>query len=381
MHRIFMLLLKIVGFGLLALVLLVGGLYVYARLKPRYDRWYYQNLKLKPDVAPTQFDQALVDQLDQHFKNGDFGNTRGFIVWQKGEILYEYAQPGTTLDEKFRVWSISKSITSAAYGVGLQQSQLKPLDEPVVSAFPEYADAYQSDRRRAAMTAEDLLTMRSGYNWSELGYPSDYHRMARTDDWIAYMAAHEMAQPAGESFVYNTANTIMLAEIIARQTGQPFEEFVGDQLFGKLGIDDWQWQYGPNGVVQAGGGLSISPNDMLKLGILYLQEGEWEGEQLISQDWIEVSTSPITGDPDYFEYGYHWWTVPAKHVLSESLAISDAYFASGLGGNYIWVVPHLDLVIVTTAYNGGEMELTFPALRYFIFPALSAEAKTVSESQ
>lgn len=370
-----MLLLKIIGMGLFALLFLAVGLYAYSKIKPRIDRWYFQNLKLKPDSPPAQFDQALIEQLDEHFNNGDFGNTRSFIVWQNGERLYEFSEPGTAVDEKFRVWSISKSVTSAAYGVGVQQGVLNALDEPVVNTFPEYTADYKADPRRATITAEDLLTMRSGYSWHETGYPSDYHRMARSDDWMAYMAAHEMAQAAGETFVYNTANTIILAEIIARQAGQPYETFLAEQLFAKLGIRDWEWQYGPNGVVQAGGGLSISPNDMLKLGILYLQKGEWNGEQLISNEWVQTSVTPITGDPNHFGYGYHWWTVPAQHPLSESLAVDDAYFASGLGGNYIWVVPHLDLVIVTTAYNGSEMELTFPALRYFIFPALSAEAQ------
>ncbi|MEM8859952.1 MAG: serine hydrolase [Chloroflexota bacterium] len=376
-----MLLLRIVGFGAVGLLVLAVGLYVYARLKPRYDRWYIQNVKLKPGVAPTQLDQSVVGQLDQHFSNGDFGNVRSFIIWQAGEKRYEFVQAGVSADDAFRVWSISKSVTSAAYGVGLQQGLLMPLSEPIINTFPEYAADFQSDGRRAVITAEDLITMRSGYSWNELDYPSDYHRMSGSDDWIAYMAAHAMAQPAGEEFAYNSANTILLAEVMSRQLEQPFEEFLAEELFAELGIENWQWQRGPNGIVRAGGGLSLSPNDMLKIGILYLQEGEWNGKQLINKEWIKASTTPITGDPNYFEYGYHWWTVPAIHPISESLEKNDAYFASGLGGNYIWVVPHLQLVIVTTAYDGAEMERTYPALRYFILPALSAEAQSAGSSK
>ncbi|MFK7802269.1 MAG: serine hydrolase domain-containing protein [Anaerolineae bacterium] len=367
-----MFLLKALAFALAGLVsLAIVGVF-FIRLQPRLSSWYYKRNEPKPEVVPTQFDQSVTDQLDTHLANGDFGRVKTFIVSQSGEKLYEFNQPGVSSDELFRVWSVSKSVVSAAYGAGIEQGLIDGVDVPISQAFPEFSDSYAADPLRNSVTAADLLTMRSGFKWDESGYPSDYHLFARSSDWMAYMAAREMARPGGEQFVYNTANTIVLAEFIGRQTGQPFEQFVTESLFDKMGITNWRWEYGPNGVVQAGGGLNLSPNDMLKIGQLYLNQGEWEGEQLVNREWIEESLAVQASIPNYLDYGYHWWLVPNNSPLARPLAVNDAYFASGLGGNYIWIVPHLDLVIVITAQDGsGQMELAWPALKHFIFPALA----------
>jgi CubicO group peptidase (beta-lactamase class C family) len=374
MNQTPMLLLKIAGISFVGLICLLVAVMFAFRMRPKLESWYYQSLSLKPDSAPKQFDQSVVNQLDAHFSEGHFGNVHSFIVWQSGEKLYEYNQLGATLDELFKVWSISKSVVSAAYGAAIQQGFVDGVDSPIAESFPEFAELYAADPLRNQIKVVDLLTMRSGFKWQETGNPSDYRLFARSNDWMAYMAEQEMARPAGELFVYNTANTIVLAEIISRQVDQPFEAFVVQSLFSKMGITNWRWEYGPNQVVQAGGGLNISPNDMLKIGQLYLNNGMWEGEQLVSPEWIQESVSVKTSIPGYLDYGYHWWMVPDNGKLVESLKINDAFFASGLGGNYIWVVPHLDLVVVVAARDrGGEMELSWPAIRYFVFPALSGE--------
>lgn len=363
---------KIVGIAFLSLAGLIIAALLFFRLQPRIERWYYQQLKLRPTVVPTQFDQTVIDQLDTHLANGDFGRVKTFIVWQSGEKLYEFNQQGTSSDDMSRVWSVSKSVVSAAYGAAIEQGLMSGVDTPISASFPEYAQLYRADPLKNGITAADLLTMRSGFQWDESGYPSDYHVFARSDDWMRYMAAREMIRPAGEQFVYNSANTILLAELIGREVDQPFEQFVAESLFEKMGITNWHWEYGPNEVVQAGGGLSLSPNDMLKIGRLYLNNGAWEGEQLVSREWIEESLKVRTSIPNYLDYGYHWWLLPSNSRLAQPLAVNDAYFASGLGGNYIWIVPHLDLVVVITASDrGGEMERAWPALTYFVFPALS----------
>lgn len=367
-----MLALKIVGILVIGLVGLIVAVLVYFRLQSRIERWYFERLNLKPAVAPTEFDQSVIEQLDTHFEQGNFGNVQTFIVWQAGERLYEYNQAGASSDELFRVWSVSKSVVSAAFGAAIEQGYIENADFPIAPLFPEYAELYQADPLRNQITAADLLTMRSGFAWDESGYPSDYHRFAATDDWMAYMAERPMARPAGEQFVYNTANTIILAEVISRKVGMPFEQFVAEALFAKMGITRWRWEYGPNGVVQAGGGLNLSPDDMLKIGQLYLNDGVWDGERLVSSAWVQESLEVKTSIPNYLDYGYHWWLVPDSSRLAQPLKTNDAYFASGLGGNYVWVVPHLDLVVVITARdNGGEMERAWPALTYFVFPALS----------
>lgn len=369
-----MLLIKLLALAIAGLVGLAIMGVIYIRYQPRVTSWYYRRSEPKPEVAPTQFDRELMDQLDGHFTDGDFGEVRSFIVWQSGERLYEFNKAGTSPDELFRVWSVSKSVVSAAYGAAIQQGMIEGADVSISEAYPEYADLYAADPRRDALVAADFLTMRSGYKWQEGGIPSDYHSFARSGDWLAFMAEREMERSGGEQFIYNTANTVILADFIGRKVDQPFEQFVEESLFSKMEITNWHWRYGPNEVVQAGGGLSLSPNDMLKMGQLYLNKGEWEGEQLVDEQWIEDSLQVRASIPNYLDYGYHWWLVPESSRLSQPLAVNDAYFASGLGGVYVWVVPHLDVVIVIAAEDfGSEMERAWPALQHFVFPALSGE--------
>ncbi len=377
MKKMTMFLLKVTGLILLLLLIFIAFGIGYSRIKPRYDRWYYNRLNLQPSVAPVALDSEVITTLDRHFSRQDFGNVSNFIVWQDGEVRYQFEQEEGNANQADRVWSISKSVVSAAYGVAIQQDKAASLDSPLANHLPSYADDINSDPRRAAITIEDLFTMRSGFMWDELtGYPSDYHRFAASEDWLGYMAGREMARRPGDLFVYNTANTILLGQAIGQQVDQPFESYVAEHLFAELGIENWDWQRGPNGVTQAGGGLYLSANDMLKIGQLYLQNGMWQGKQLVDPNWVAASTSFKTDVEGYLDYGYHWWVVPADAGLVESLAVKDVYFASGLGGNYIFVVPHLNTVVSITAQDpGGAMERAWPALRYFVFPALTAESQ------
>ena len=372
-----MLLLKIIAACVTLVLLLYVLVLVGSRLRPYYDRWYLSRLDLEPEVIPNQLDDQTIAQLNDHFSDGDFGKVVSFIVWQDGEKRYEYNAPNTTSDTMVRVWSVSKSVLSAAYGAAVQQGRAAPLDSPIAEHLPQYADQFKADPRRAQISIEDLFTMRSGFVWNELNsFPNDYHQFAASADWVAYMADREMDSKPGESFTYNTANSILLGEVIGGQVGQPFEQFVEEALFQELGITQWKWEYGPNDVVQSGGGLHLSANDMLKIGKLYLNNGEWNGKQLVDPSWVTDSISYKTEVPGYLDYGYHWWLAPEDSELIEALEVKDVYFASGLGGNYVYVIPHLNTIVVVAASDSnGQMERSWPALRYFVFPALTGEAQ------
>jgi CubicO group peptidase (beta-lactamase class C family) len=180
------------------------------------------------------------------------------------------------------------------------------------------------------------------------------------------------AEP-GTKFVYNTGVSVLLSGVIQHVTGQSAEAFAGEVLFGPLGIHEWQWYTSPLGVTDTGGGLLLRPRDMAKLGFLYLREGVWEptGERLLPATWVQASTRPYTHDGAGGGYGYQWWI----QRLAASGEEMQFPYAVGWGGQRIYVIPPLDLVVAMTAegYEGETIRRGTILLDY-IFPSAEPES-------
>jgi len=272
--------------------------------------------------------------------------------------------------------SVTKSFTSALVGIAVDQGLITGVDEKVFSFFPEYQ--YLSNQEKDEITVAHMLAMASGIPWDESTPYSDprndVRQMFIQSDPIRYVLAKPLAAPPGTQFHYNSGTTCVLGEIVKKQSELSLRTFAEQHLFAPLGISDYQWQMLPNNVTFASGGLYLRPRDMAKFGRLYLQKGSWNGEQVISQEWIEASAqesiplpSPKNPWPGFaYGYGYQWW------LGNYANGNTPTCFAAGWGGQYIFVLPDPEMVVVITAgaYERGDYDMFYRIVNNYILDAV-----------
>jgi len=321
---------------------------------------------LDADIASAKF--PLVDSLlvmrcgevvfDRRYPH-DYAATYGKEAHTKGPLnarltgRYNYFDPawhpyyhGT---DEHTMQSVSKTVTSAIIGIAMTRGDFKaPLSTPVLHYFDE-SKVKNVDARKRRMTLRDLLTMTSGLDWNEdLPYddpanPSDL--MEAADDWVQFVIDRPMKDEPGTVFAYSSGATELLAYIFKRETGADIERYAHTHLFEPLGIHQYFWKRTPLGVVDTEGGLYLRAEDLAKIGLLYLNDGRWNGRRLMTSDWIKESLTPRIDADEGFKYGYQWWLLP--HGEPARLA----WAARGMGGQRLIVFPEEQLIVVSTAWH------------------------------
>lgn len=243
------------------------------------------------------------------------------------------------------IHSCTKSITATLIGIAIDQGLLAGVDVPVVEILADAAPETVGDLK-ASLTVKDLLTMSAGldcrdsylYEWQGM------REMQASDDWTAHVLALPMAEEPGTRFEYCNGASFLLSAILSEVTGKPASEFATDVLFGPLGITEFVWPASPKGITIGWGDLMLRPEDMAKIGYLYLRDGEWDGEQVASRAWVEAATTAqIDAGTLSDKYGYQWWLDDAGYVM-----------AQGFGGQHIIVIPDHDLTVTFTSGLVGE---------------------------
>jgi CubicO group peptidase (beta-lactamase class C family) len=299
------------------------------------------------------------------------------LIVKDGRLVFEeyfYFQSPYSSHE---VASVTKSFTSLLVGLAIEHGYLESLDEKILTFFPEYLPLQGADEQVEKITIEDLLTMRHGWecdDWdpaSRTYYDND-HPLDRSDlvETILYFP---MESSPGASFSYCTSGTYVLNALLTKVTGMELSSFGDQYLFEPLGIESVSWIPFLGGWPEIGGVQSMRPRDMAKIGLLVLQNGNWNGEQIISEDWIRLSTQEhVSLDPDQQPswgegYGYLWWLGDVRIIGSSVRSVC------ALGGwqQVIAIFPKLDLVVVI---NGGDHEdyegQAFQIMERFILPAV-----------
>jgi CubicO group peptidase (beta-lactamase class C family) len=263
------------------------------------------------------------------------------------------------------IHSCTKSIISALVGIAVDKGFIEGADQPVLELFPERTAA-GLDANKKAMTLESLLTMTSGfdcqdsylYGWRGLT------EMRRSDDWVQFALDLPMREEPGTRFEYCNSASFLLSAIIQSSTGRSALAFAEEHLFGPLGITDVQWPSNPQGISIGWGDLRMIPRDMAKIGYLYMNDGLWDGRQIVPAAWVKASTRRHTRATLSDGYGYQWWVDAAGF-----------YMALGYAGQFIYVVPEKDLVVVFTS-DLAESDFFVPEtlLKQYIIPA--AESST-----
>jgi CubicO group peptidase (beta-lactamase class C family) len=266
----------------------------------------------------------------------EFATATSLLVVRNGTLVAEGYFADGQRDKPNDTRSVTKSVTSLLIGIAIRDGKINGVRQPLSDFYPEYLRP-DTDPRKRAITLEDLLTMRSGLRWDEhanndrapLG-------MYRTMNSIRYVLQFGAIETPGRVFRYSTGNSQLLAGAIRRGTGNTPFELARERIFGPLGITAARWATHADGNSYGGVRLFLTSRDMAKIGQLCLQNGVWEGRQIVPAEWIATSTRGHSISA-YGPYGYHWW-VRAR-----------GYTAQGFGGQYVYVIPGRQLVIVMTA--------------------------------
>jgi len=297
-------------------------------------------------------------------------NVHSVLVERHGNLVAEYYQGGMDRsvyslvstrrsfgpEVKQDIRSIGKSVTSLLYGIALREGKVPPVSTPVLAAYPQLVDIATADKQR--ITVNDLLNMANGLTWREGdGVINDELHLFWRKEIPRYVLGHDLSTAPNSAFNYNGGGTAILADLITRGTGQDLDEYARSRLFEPLGIHDWTWVSDIHGRPMAFNGLRMRPRDLLKIGRLMLDQGMWQGKRIVPATWLAESMIPVfkTDVRDY-RYGRQWWTGTAQWHGQPI----QWHAGFGNGGQRLYIIPKLDMAIVTTA---GAYDETPTAIR------------------
>jgi CubicO group peptidase (beta-lactamase class C family) len=321
-----------------------------------------------PVAAPEEvgLNSASLCALKQNCCSYVDANIHSVLVVRRGTLVYEQYFEGEDQNWdrqlgrvafhaglKHDLRSVTKSVTSLLIGIAVQRKLVEGVDEPILQFFPEYSDLRTPEKDRILL--RHLLTMSTGLAWDEYRPYTDPMnsevQMMQSPDRYRFALERPVLLAPGQVWNYNGGATELLGALFQKIDGRLLDDFAREFLFKPLEITDTEWnKYGERDIPAAASGLRLQPRDMAKIGQLVLARGIWKGQQIVPAEWIDQSIAPQIGCPDtiYF-HGYHWW-LGRSFVSNREVKWAAGV---GLGGQRIFIVPVLDLVVVVTAglYN------------------------------
>ena len=281
-------------------------------------------------------------------------NIHSLLVIRNGYLVSETYFRSWKQADKHDMQSVGRSFAATLIGIAMDKGYSDGVDHRIVDFFPERTIA-NLDERKGAMTLEDVLTMRTGLDWQENSATPAMQQAS--PDWVQFLLDRPMVESPGSRWNYCSGCSHLFSAILQKTTGMNPRDFAEQYLFKPLGISDVKWMTDPAGIPFGAGGFPLTPRDMAKLGYLYLRNGQWDGQQIVSSRWVGRATQRYAGIDEHFGYGYHWITVTSM----------AGYAALGGGGQIVLVIPESDLVIVTTAKTD---ESIFELIDQYILPAV-----------
>ncbi len=316
----------------------------------------------------------ILEDMDSFIADQYYG-LDSFLLIKDGYIVKENYFLGYNKDFDHICYSVSKSVTSAIVGIAIDKGYLS-LNDYVIDFFPNKLFT-NMDSRKSNMTVKHLLQMRSGLEWDEWNSSySDssnlYRQLMVSSDWVKFVLDMKMVSDPGSKFVYHSGLSYLLLAIVQQRINVTVLDFANKFLFKPIGISLNTWTTCPNNIPIGGSGLFLTPQDMARFGFLYLNNGTWNGSQIISSQWVQESIYQYHQlDWEDAFYGYQWWIEPERYGYF-------GYSARGYLGQYILVIPDLNLIIVCT---GESSNLDYPLLiTNFVLPALKNNIGTFSSA-
>jgi len=305
------------------------------------DYWPTDNW-LNTTPEEQGLDSATLNRIDDVITENDI-EVDSVIIIKNGYIVYEKYYHYWTQYTPHTIQSCTKSFMSALIGIAIDMGYIDNVSQPILDFFPNYTiDNW--DPRKENITLFHCLTMSTGLEFHEVDIPyeepeNDLFAMYRSDNMWQYVLDRPMENDPGEHWSYNSGGIELLGGIIEQTTGYSVVEFAEEFLFNPIGIDYFSWWIVPaSGQYGCGGGLNLRPRDMARFGYLYLNEGNWNGTQVVSSEWVNVSTRMYHDTGNWYHYGYTWWGIPGYTF----------YEATGHYEQKIFILPEEDIVVVFT---------------------------------
>lgn len=340
----------------------------------RLERFYQRGVTpddVTDDEAFWQFATMSDQRINPNIISGGLAqleNSRtrqAFILIRNGQVVYEQYFNGSSVTDSNNVASVSKSILSALFGIAMNQGHIVSAEDTIVTYLPEYFEGV-TDPQKLNLTIRDLLTMTHGLDWTE--NISD-RALNRSDNFIEDILALPIVDEPSTVFNYSTGASHVLSAVLTEATGMSTCEFAHTYLFEPMGIEAEFWGIDPQGYFTGGHSVSLTAREIAKIGMLYLNEGNWYGQQLVPGWWVVAGTTPrIDIGNNYAGYGYYWWL--------NRIAGYEMYSALGYGGQLLHVIPDLNVVMVIThtirgnARDFAEEAESYEFIRNYLIPAI-----------
>ncbi|GAB3197599.1 CubicO group peptidase (beta-lactamase class C family) [Pontibacter aydingkolensis] len=332
------------------------------------DGWKIGNANSK------SLDKRLLQEMIDGVKEGALPNTHSVLIAQKGKLVFEKYFYGYDAAVPHDMRSASKSISSAIVGAAIDSGFLNSTDQSMCNLIPSTYEC-ANDSLKSEISIHHLLTMSSGLDAIDFGINrksvASEDNYQQSQDWAKTVLEAPMIGKPGSRANYGSANPYLLGLIIDGAVPNSLELFMDEQLLQPLGISNYIIQADMAGKPYFGGGMYLTPRDMLKFGQLYLNSGNWKGKKVLSRNWVNQSFSnhiTLENTENKNGYGYLWWhqEYQVKGHKIESIE------ARGAGGQYIFVLPRLDAVVVITSgnYRNGKTQQPEYILKTYILPSI-----------
>ncbi|HEV2131404.1 MAG TPA: serine hydrolase [Longimicrobiaceae bacterium] len=318
----------------------------------------------EPAAAPATVGLDSILLAAAYDRAGQLPRLRSLLVARQGELLGERYYRGAAADRPANVKSVSKSVISALVGIAIAEGHLTGLDQRIVEFFPTQL-RNDPDPRKREITIEHLVSMRGGLESTSFG---NYGQWVSSRNWVQNALARPMVADPGTRMIYSTGSTHLLSAILTRSTGMSTLEYARRRFAEPLGIRIRPWPTDPQGIYFGGNDMLFTPREMVRIGELYLNGGRFGGRQIVPEEWVRKSFRVRTRSPwNNHGYGYGWWIRQAGRF--------PVHFAWGYGGQYIFIVPELELVVVTTSdasaasRDGGHLAAIHDLVDRYLVPA------------
>lgn len=270
----------------------------------------------------------------------DGKNTQGVVVVRGGVIVGEWYEEGRDESWFATSWSVGKSFTSALIGIAIEEGLIESVDVSMADFLPEWRGT-----EKESITLRDVLSMASGLQWEESYNPADggtsdiIQMIVQAEDHLAYAVSRPVEVAPGTRWLYSSGDTMLLSGVLEVVTGGTATAYAREKLFDRIGMSPVDWWLDASGRTATYCCVDTPSRQFAKFGLLYLRGGEWNGEQIVPTDWVDISTAPSVAA----HYGYQWWldVTPSGH---------DMFSARGFDGQYIYVIPALDLIVVRNSH-------------------------------
>ena len=326
-------------------------------------------------TAPPEsqgLDVELLDLRTADFDRARFGAVQSILVARNGFLVYEKYYQGGSQDRLFPLFSATKGVTSALLGVAHDNGDLPELSTNVLGIFSDKGPFEHMDTRKHSITLNDVLQMRAGLAWNELSTGSrdpgsSAGQLAESTDWIKFVLDQPMQQTPGAGFAFNSGLSLLLSGAIQQATGQSAASYAERHLFTPLGITDYEWDTTPTGLTNAAWGLSLRSRDLAKIGQLYLDRGQWGTTRVLPASWVDRAMTPVSDLQLGLGYADHWWLRALPRQEPGFIT-----YVSGRGGQYLYLVPAYNLLVVFTGKQFDDPTLAQRLLFDFVMPVIES---------